>query len=109
MIQKIRNFRGVDRLFVLTVVVPTFNERDNIDPLLWRLERALEGISWEVIFVDDDSSDGTADFVRAVARINARVRIIHRIGRRGLSSACVEGVLSSSSGRISLRLRSVGC
>jgi dolichol-phosphate mannosyltransferase len=81
----------------LTVVVPTFNERDNIDPLLWRLERALEGISWEVIFVDDDSSDGTADFVRAVARINARVRIIHRIGRRGLSSACVEGVLSSSS------------
>ena len=51
----------------LTVVVPTFNERDNIEPLLARLDAALCGIDWEVVFVDDDSPDGTAEIVRALA------------------------------------------
>jgi dolichol-phosphate mannosyltransferase len=80
----------------LAVVIPTFNERENIRPLLERLEAVLNGIRWEVIFVDDDSPDGTADLVRQLARRDPRVRIVHRIGRRGLTSACVEGVLSSS-------------
>jgi dolichol-phosphate mannosyltransferase len=81
----------------LTVVVPTFQERGNILPLVQRLDQALAGITWEVVFVDDDSPDGTADAVRALAQCDRRVRVIHRIGRRGLASACVEGVLSSSS------------
>jgi dolichol-phosphate mannosyltransferase len=80
----------------LAVVVPTFCERNNIAPLLDRLEVALDGIGWEAIFVDDDSPDGTADFVQEIAQQNPRVRVIRRIGRRGLASACVEGVLSSS-------------
>jgi dolichol-phosphate mannosyltransferase len=80
----------------LTVVVPTFNERDNVGPLVQRLDAVLAGTNWEVVFVDDDSSDGTADVVRAMAARDRRVRIIRRIGRRGLSSACVEGILSSS-------------
>src|SRR5262245_23233747 len=80
----------------LAVVVPTFNEHDNIRPFLVRLEAALDGISWEAIFVDDDSSDGTAHLVGEIAQQNPRIRVIRRIGRRGLSSACVEGVLSSS-------------
>jgi dolichol-phosphate mannosyltransferase len=80
----------------LTVVVPTFNERDNVSPLLDRLEVALAGLGWEVIFVDDDSPDGTADFLREIAQRSPHVRVIRRIGRRGLTSACVEGVLSSS-------------
>ena len=80
----------------LTVVIPTFNERNNIIPLLDRLEMALSGLNWEAILVDDDSPDGTAHFLREVAQQNQRVRVIHRIGRRGLASACVEGVLSSS-------------
>jgi dolichol-phosphate mannosyltransferase len=80
----------------LTVVVPTRNERDNILPLLERLERSLDGIEWEIVFVDDDSPDGTADLVRSIARTNPCVRCIQRIGRRGLSSACIEGVLSSA-------------
>ena len=80
----------------LAVVIPTFNERENIRPLFARLEAALEGIRWEAIFVDDDSPDGTADLVRQLARENPHVRVVHRIGRRGLASACVEGVLSSS-------------
>jgi dolichol-phosphate mannosyltransferase len=81
----------------LTVVVPTLNERDNIAPFLEQLELALAGVAWEVIFVDDDSPDGTADVVRSIARHDARVRCLQRIGRRGLSTACVEGVLASAS------------
>lgn len=80
----------------LTVVVPTFNERPNVEPLVELLAAALDGIAWEVIFVDDDSSDGTAASVRAVARRDRRVRCVQRIGRRGLSSACIEGILASS-------------
>lgn len=80
----------------LTIVVPTFKERENVEPLLELLHAALEGIAWEVIFVDDDSPDGTAGTVRAVARRDSRVRCLQRIGRRGLSSACIEGILASS-------------
>src|SRR6266576_3698835 len=80
----------------LSVIVPTFNERDNVTTLFRRLEAALAGVNWEVIFVDDNSPDGTWDVVRALARQNSRVRCIRRIGRRGLSGACIEGILASS-------------
>jgi dolichol-phosphate mannosyltransferase len=80
----------------LSIVVPTFNERDNIQELIARLSACLENVAWEVIFVDDDSPDGTAEVVRAIARTDGRVRCLQRIGRRGLASACVEGMLSSS-------------
>jgi len=80
----------------LSVVVPTFNERDNVTTLFRRLETALAGKAWEVIFVDDNSPDGTWDVVRGLARQDARVRCIRRIGRRGLSGACIEGILASS-------------
>jgi len=81
---------------VLTVVIPTFNERDNVIELVRRLGACLKDIAWEVIFVDDDSPDGTVEAVRQLAASDARVRCIHRIGRRGLSSACIEGVMASS-------------
>jgi dolichol-phosphate mannosyltransferase len=80
----------------LTVVVPCFNERANVAPMVAALDRALAGLSWEVVFVDDDSPDGTAGVARGLAREDARVRCIRRIGRRGLSSAVIEGALSSS-------------
>jgi dolichol-phosphate mannosyltransferase len=80
----------------LSVIVPTFNERDNVTTLFRRLEAALTGVAFEVIFVDDNSPDGTWDVVRGLARQDARVRCIRRIGRRGLSGACIEGVLASS-------------
>jgi dolichol-phosphate mannosyltransferase len=80
----------------LSVVVPTFNERDNVTALLRKLETALAGVAWEVIFVDDNSPDGTWDVVRDLARRDNRVRCIRRIGRRGLSGACIEGILASS-------------
>lgn len=77
-------------------MVPTFNEAENVPLLVDRLDAALHRRNWEVVFVDDDSNDGTADAVRALSRRDSRVRLIHRLGRRGLSSACVEGILSSS-------------
>jgi dolichol-phosphate mannosyltransferase len=80
----------------LSVVVPTFDEGSNIAELVRRLEAALVGCSWEVIFVDDDSPDGTAELVRELGRTDNRVRCVQRIGRRGLSSACIEGMLAST-------------
>lgn len=80
----------------LSVIVPTFNERDNVTTLFHRLETALAGIPWEVIFVDDNSPDGTWDVVRGLARQDPRARCVRRIGRRGLSGACIEGILAAS-------------
>ena len=80
----------------LSVIVPTFNERDNIPVLVERLAKILAGIAWEVIFVDDDSSDGTANVALELATHNPRVRRILRIGRRGLSGATIEGMLAST-------------
>lgn len=80
----------------LTVVVPTFNERGNVPSLIARIAVALHGVHWEVIVVDDDSPDGTAELVRELARSDARVRCMRRIGRRGLAGACAEGILASS-------------
>ena len=80
----------------LSVVIPTFQERENVAVLVQRLEAALSGLSWEAIFVDDDSLDGTAEAVKAIAVRNGRVRCLRRISRRGLAGACIEGVLSSS-------------
>jgi len=80
----------------LSVVVPTFNERDNVTTLYKRLEATFGATPWEVVFVDDNSPDGTWEVVRDLARRDPRVRCIRRIGRRGLSGACIEGILASS-------------
>ncbi len=80
----------------LTIVVPTFNEVENVAELVRRVEVALDSVEWEIVFVDDDSPDGTAESVFELSRSNPRVRGIKRVGRRGLSSACIEGMCSSS-------------
>src|SRR5436190_1189795 len=80
----------------LAVVVPCFNERDNVAILVEKLGTALRDIEWEVVFVDDDSPDGTADVARKLASANPRVRCLQRIGRRGLATAVIEGMLASS-------------
>ncbi|PKP93448.1 MAG: dolichol monophosphate mannose synthase [Alphaproteobacteria bacterium HGW-Alphaproteobacteria-16] len=80
----------------LAIVVPTFNERRNVPLLIAALDRALAGRQWEAIFVDDDSPDGTADAAREIGRHDARVRVIQRIGRRGLSSATIEGMCATA-------------
>ena len=80
----------------LSVVIPTLNEVGNVEPLLAKLEVALAGIDWEAIFVDDGSTDGTPELLTKIAQADRRVRMIRRIGRRGLSSAVVEGALAST-------------
>ena len=86
----------VDGIADLTVVVPCYNERPNVAPLVAALDATLIGIAWEVVFVDDDSPDGTAAEARRLGRLDGRVRCIRRVGRRGLSSAVIEGALASS-------------
>ena len=82
-------------VLVLAVVIPTFNEKGNVAALMEKLHRVLLGVIWEAIFVDDDSPDGTSTTVRDLASRYSNVRCIRRVGRRGLSSACVEGMLST--------------
>jgi dolichol-phosphate mannosyltransferase len=79
----------------ITIVVPTLNERANIPILVARLQRLLAGVDWEIVFVDDNSADGTAAVARAIGEADSRVRCIRRIGRRGLAGALLEGMLSS--------------
>ena len=79
----------------LSVIVPTFNEAANVPVLIGRVSLALKGISWEIVFVDDNSPDHTSLVVKELGRRDARIRCIRRIGRRGLSGAFLEGALSS--------------
>jgi dolichol-phosphate mannosyltransferase len=81
---------------ILSVIIPCYNERPNVAPMIAKLDVALRGVEWEAIYVDDNSPDGTAAEVRRIGRIDPRVRCIRRIGRRGLASAVIEGALSSS-------------
>jgi dolichol-phosphate mannosyltransferase len=86
----------------IAIVLPTFKERQNVAELISRLETTLQGLRWEIIFVDDDSPDDTAGLVLTYARRDPRIRLLHRIGRRGLSSACVEGILSTSANYVAV-------
>lgn len=91
-----RHFEPEVRPIELAVVVPTLNESGNVVEFLDQLEIALAGIEWEAVFVDDNSSDGTSDLLRGIGRTDRRVRVLQRVGRRGLASAVVEGALGSS-------------
>ena len=86
----------------LSVVVPTFKERANVPLLVEKLAQTLPGVDWEVIFVDDNSPDGTAAAARAIGATDYRVRCIRRIGRRGLAGACIEGMLASQAGYVAV-------
>lgn len=86
----------------VSIILPTRNERDNIIPLIEKLIFVLKDVAWEAIFVDDDSLDGTVDIIRECCRYNLRIRLIHRIGRRGLSSACIEGIQASTAPMIAV-------
>ena len=86
----------------LAVVLPTFNERGNVAPLVEGLEKALGPTGWEAIFVDDNSADGTGELLRDIARADPRIRVIERYGRRGLASAAIEGMCSTAAPYVAL-------
>jgi len=86
---------GIEPAPELSIIIPTYNERGNIPIVVDRLRASLAGIAWELIVVDDDSPDGTAALVKEIGATDGRVRCIRRLGRRGLSGACLEGMLAS--------------
>jgi dolichol-phosphate mannosyltransferase len=76
----------------VSIVVPTYNERDNVRPLCDGIRTALASAwDYEVIIVDDNSPDGTADTVREMASEDARIRLLQRPGKLGLGTAVADG------------------
>jgi dolichol-phosphate mannosyltransferase len=80
----------------LSLIIPTYKEHDNISPLVQQIDRALPNYDYEVIFVDDNSQDGTAELI---AELSPRypVRLIVRKDKKGLASAVVDGLKHVSS------------
>jgi dolichol-phosphate mannosyltransferase len=81
---------------LLSIVIPTFNEKDNIVPLIEQMRKALAGYDYETVFVDDNSSDGTAEAIESLAS-KYPVRVLVRKDERGLASAVVHGINNSDS------------
>jgi dolichol-phosphate mannosyltransferase len=79
-----------------SIIVPVFNEAGNIVELYTLVVAAMGDTAWEMVFVDDESTDGTSDAIRELCMRDPRVRTLRRVGRRGLSSACIEGILSTT-------------
>ena len=79
----------------LAVIVPTYNEVDNVAGIIGSLDSALRGIRYEIVFVDDWSHDGTAACIAALAADRPNIRVIRRFDRRGLSSAVIEGMMAT--------------
>ena len=82
---------------LLSIIIPTYNEAENIKPFILAIKKALAGYkNYEIIFVDDNSLDKTYDVVKKLSKTYKNVRCLRRIRRRGLASAVIEGSLSSS-------------
>ncbi len=87
---------------LISIIAPTLNERENVRSLVAAIAQVMADVPWEIIFVDDNSADGTAEVAKALAHEDVRVRCLHRVGRRGLSTAAIEGFLASSAPYIAL-------
>jgi dolichol-phosphate mannosyltransferase len=79
----------------LAVIIPTYNEAANVERMIASLDRALQGVAFEIIFVDDWSSDGTSARIAECAAGRSDVRVLRRWNRRGLSSAVLEGMMAT--------------
>ena len=80
----------------LSIVIPTYNEKDNIFKILEKLKKVLKSITHEIIFVDDNSPDGTSAVIKDCIKNSSKIRLIHRIGRKGLAGAVIEGVFAAN-------------
>lgn len=80
----------------LSIILPAYNEAANIPLIVDKIADAMGDVPYEVIVVDDDSPDGTAGVTREIARSRPNVRCVRRVGRRGLSGACIEGMMAAS-------------
>ncbi|MEO0542491.1 MAG: glycosyltransferase family 2 protein [Pseudomonadota bacterium] len=80
----------------LSVILPAYNEAKNIPLIVEKIGDALGDLAHEIIVVDDDSPDGTAKVTRELVAEHPHVRCIRRVNRRGLSGACVEGMMAAN-------------
>ena len=80
----------------LSIVIPTYNERENISKILEKLRKSLREVRYEIVFVDDNSPDGTSEEVKVFMKKSQNIHLIRRIGRRGLSGAVIEGIFASN-------------
>jgi cellulose synthase/poly-beta-1,6-N-acetylglucosamine synthase-like glycosyltransferase len=92
----------VAEIATLSIVVPTFNEVENVAVLVEKIGTVLAGEAWDLVFIDNDSTDGTETALYDLCRKYPNIRMIRRIGRRGLLSAVVEAILSTSSPYVAL-------
>lgn len=80
---------------MLSLILPTYNERESLPTLIPRITEILRGTEYEIIVVDDDSPDRTWEVARELSRKHERLHVIRRVGRLGLSSAVIEGFLAA--------------
>jgi dolichol-phosphate mannosyltransferase len=80
----------------LSIISPTFNESENVGPLVAELEKHLKGSDYEILISDDDSPDFTWARVEEIGRHNPRVRVLRRISNRGLGPSVVDGFSSAT-------------
>lgn len=76
---------------MLSLILPTYNEAANIAALIDNIDGVLQSVPYEVIIVDDNSPDGTWKVAEGLVSQHPALRVLRRIGRKGLSSAVVEG------------------
>ena len=74
----------------VSVVLPTYNESENIEELIIRIEQTLKKNLFEIIIVDDDSIDGTREIIKNLKR--NKIKLVHRKNKKGLASALADGV-----------------
>ena len=87
---------SIKQLPRVSIVLPTYNESGNIEALIHQLLSLRSRFNLEILVVDDDSADGTADLVRQISHRWPQVRLVRRVGRSGLSSAIKEGLLDAT-------------
>ena len=86
----------------VSIIIPTYCERENVPIMIERIESVLANTAWEIIFVDDDSPDGTANLIKSIAAGDPRIRCIRRVKRCGLAGASIEGMLASQAEYVAL-------
>jgi dolichol-phosphate mannosyltransferase len=79
----------------ISLIIPTYNEKDNIKPLIERIGKALSGYNYEVVIVDDNSKDGTIDIANSLAA-QYPLKILVRRNEKGLSTAVIHGIKNST-------------
>jgi dolichol-phosphate mannosyltransferase len=86
----------------LSIIVPTYNEKENLENLVSQVFASLEGLDFELIIVDDNSPDGTGKLADQISSRHQNVKVVHRDGKMGLGTAILDGVKVSEGDFVSV-------